>query len=334
MVRLGVLGEGGLMSIAKYIVNWDELLKAFGGSLNTDEIADLLREILALLKGKGTQKVKALRRHIPAVDETYALEHTFETDILLTGITYSCTGWKYQDSWDLMVGDVALFEVFTKELGEHKAFNTLHYVPAGTPVKFLFNNDSGNSKIVWADIEYLDIGLAPATPPPTEDPNLPIDNPYDWLFYLRWEDNSTTDLDFHLYLDTDVHLKYSNKSYILDVDNQAHLNYDFTSHGVNGRAEEPEIMSVFGLKDKAVNLFVTNYNGAAITEVVSVEVYKKELSGDVLIETVTIQPNQITGEQTLYIGSVVGEIFTAELTNTAYNKQDMDTSYCKIGGAI
>ena len=162
------------MSIPSYVLNWEELLDIIGDKLqvniedielgdledflkaNLDAIIELLNQILELLKNRGTQRVHSISNHIPAVVGVYKFTTTFDYDIFLTGITYSQSGWKYQDSWDLMVGENLLFdEVCTKELGEQKQFNVFYFVPAGTPIDILFHNDSGNSRLAWFDIEYI-----------------------------------------------------------------------------------------------------------------------------------------------------------------------------------
>lgn len=162
------------MSVPSYVINWEELLKLFEDKLEINVgdilpgdledylrsqmglIIDLLKQILELLKDKGVQKSKAFNKHIPAIVAPFELTHTFDEDILLTGITYSQSGWKYQDTWDLIVDGNMLFEqVGTKEIGESKALNVFFYVPAGRPVTIIFNNNSGNSRVVWFDFEYL-----------------------------------------------------------------------------------------------------------------------------------------------------------------------------------
>lgn len=162
------------MSLPKYIVNLEEMLEYlkdkieintninagdFGLSIgdNLATIIDLLKKILAIIYDRGVQQVHGLRQHIPSVVGLFKLTKTFEFDVMLTGISYSQSGWKYQDSWNLEVGGTKLFDSFTKEIGEHKHFNVFYFVPAGTPINIYHHNDSGNSKLVWFDIEYLNL---------------------------------------------------------------------------------------------------------------------------------------------------------------------------------
>ncbi len=116
------------MSLPSYIINWDELLAILGDKLeiNIDDIdlgdledylkeqfeiiIDLLKQILDLLKDKGAQRIHSISNHIPAVVAPFKFTTVFEEDVLLTGVTYSQSGWKYQDSWDLEVDGTVLFE--------------------------------------------------------------------------------------------------------------------------------------------------------------------------------------------------------------------------------
>jgi len=166
------------MSIPKYIINWEELLEILGDKFEIDindidladleeylgqqlgRIIDLLKQILDLLKGKGVQRVHSISYHVPAVIADYKLPTRFNEDVLITGITYSQSAWKYQDSWSLEVSGNRLFdEVGTKEIGESKAMNVFYFVPAGTNIDIIFHNNSGNSRLVWFDIEYIGLSM-------------------------------------------------------------------------------------------------------------------------------------------------------------------------------
>jgi hypothetical protein len=176
------------MSLPSYIINWEELLAILGDKLQIDIndidlgdlenylgeqfgiIIDLLKQILDLLKDKGVQRIHSISNHIPAVVAPFKFTTTFKEDVLITGITYSQSAWKYQDSWDLEVdGNVLFEEVGTKEIGESKVMNVFYYVPAGKPINIIFHNDSGNSRLVWFDVEY--IGLSMNNYIPTTKPN-------------------------------------------------------------------------------------------------------------------------------------------------------------------
>lgn len=404
------------MSLPSYIINWEELLEILGDKFEIDindidlsdlenylkdqfeTIIDILKQILELLKDKGVQKIHSISNHIPAVVAPYKFPTTFDKDVLLTGVTYSQSAWKYQDSWDLEVGGKLLFEeVGTKEIGESKAMNVFYYVPAGKPINIIFHNDSGNSRLVWFDIEYIDLSINNYIPTPkptgtivvnyiTEDRTLvdskiimdmvygtheispedipgyslvgpdrhsvklsdmeptvtiefviekelpSIDNPYDWLIIMRWEDNSDADLDLHCYVDCDSnkHIYFSEKELVIDEENKAWLNYDYTSHGPNGREEKPEVLTILGMDRYTSNIYITNYNKDNIEEDVTIEIYKREGSKDVRINTVTITPSQISGEKTIYVGNIKNGEFVSIKENVSYEQKNLNLNSCRV----
>lgn len=407
------------MSVPKYIINWEELLDIIGDKFEVEindidlgdledylyehigKIIDLLKQILELLKDKGVQRIHSISNHIPAIVGPYKFTTKFDEDVLITGITYSQSAWKYQDSWDLVVDGMVLFEkVGTKEIGESKQMNVFYFVPAGKEVDIIFHNDSGNSRIVWFDIEYIDLSMDSYIPTPeptgmvvvnyiTENRELidsktlvdmpygthvikpdpipgyllvgpnrhsvklsemaptvtiefiveaeseelpPIDNPYDWLVVMRWEDNTDTDLDLHCYFDcdSDKHIYYANKELEIDENNKVWLNYDYTSHGPEGRHAEPEIISILGMKEHTANIYLTNFSAGNITENVTIDIYKRENNEDIKANTFTIQPSEISGQKSLYIGNIKNGEFISKRQNIPYKTSSMDLGTCEI----
>ncbi|CAK7055564.1 hypothetical protein [Tissierella sp.] len=405
------------MSMPSYIINWEELLEILGDKLEIDindidlsdlenylveqfeTIIDLLKQILELLKDKGVQRIHSISNHIPAVVAPFKFTTTFEEDVLITGITYSQSAWKYQDSWNLEVDGNLLFEeIGTKEIGESKAMNVFYYVPAGKPINIIFHNDSGNSRLVWFDIEYIDLSMSNYIPTPkptgiivvnyiTEDRILidsktltgiaygshiikpedipgyslvgpdrhsvrlsdiettvtvefivkneelpPINNPYDWLVVMRWEDGSSADIDLHCYFDcnSNKHVYYSERELVIDEENKAWLNYDYTRHGANGRQDEPEIISILGMNNYTSNIYITNYNKGTIEENVTIEIYKREDNKDVRIHTATIAPSQISEEKTIYVGNIKNGEFIVIKENVPYEQRNLNLSSCRV----
>lgn len=180
------------MGLPSYVVNFDELVEAIKNYLengvavnigeitfSTTEMERLLQEIRDKMQGvdyndlisalnalgakldnlngnlgiTGTQKIYGKMLEIPTVKGQHTIEVNYNGK--LTGITYSLSAWNYNDSWDLVVGDNKLFtEVRTKEYGEHKYFNVFH--PINGAIKFIYNNVSGSSKILWVDFCVLE----------------------------------------------------------------------------------------------------------------------------------------------------------------------------------
>lgn len=276
------------MSILSYVVNFDEFAATITNNSNENlqGIIELLEDLKqGLLIPDGMQKAKGLTLSVPAVSEEYTLTFIPDTDILLTGITYSQSAWKYEDNWDLEIeGVTMLFEsIYTKELGEHKKFEKYYPVPAGTPINLILHNKSGNSRQVWADLEYIGlIGTNTDT----------IPHEYDWKVELQWEEG-TTDLDLQVYLDENnsKYVQYNRKEYVENAENHMWLDYDYTNHT---NATEPEIVTIKGFAGSTAQVQVNNYNHHPLTQNAVVNIYK----GEEQKETYTIAPEMLGNEST------------------------------------
>lgn len=129
-----------------------------------DDLIQALNDLGAKLDGlsgnlgiSGTQKIYGKMLEVPAIVGEQVIEFTAPANSKLTGITYSQSSWRFEDSWDLVVGEEKLFtETRTKEYGEHKYFNVFY--PIDGVIKFIYNNNSGTSKVVWVDFCILEGG--------------------------------------------------------------------------------------------------------------------------------------------------------------------------------
>lgn len=178
------------------VLNWEELIAQLpsgggsnpgtGGGITVNcpnlqvlhEIKDLVQKLKdGLLLPSSIQKIKGKTLPVPAVVGEYTLPFVFDKDILITGTMFGQSAWKYEDNWDLEIeGGIQLFEsVYTKELNEHKHFNVFYPVPANTPINMVLHNVSGNSRQVWFDIEYLELGQAVEPPNPNPNPDPPAE---------------------------------------------------------------------------------------------------------------------------------------------------------------
>ena len=140
------------MSLPAYVVNWDELedlLKEALSNVVVRDISDLY----------GYQRVQGFFKKIPAIQASYKIVEFIPSEqIILTGISYSQSAWKGTDCWDLEIGDNKIFQnVYTKEIGENKHFEVISPIEAGTPIKIILHNTSGNSRHVWVDLEYINV---------------------------------------------------------------------------------------------------------------------------------------------------------------------------------
>lgn len=180
------------MSLPSYIINFDELVDLVKDylqnginvdvgtlSLSTTEIEKTLNEIKEKMQGvdyndliealntlgvkieelknntsnKEIQKIHGKMLEIPAIKGQYTIE--LNVSGKLTGVTYSQSAWRIEDSWDLVVGEKKLFDgIRTKEYGEYKHFNIFY--PTNGTVKFIYNNTSGSSKVIWVDFAVIE----------------------------------------------------------------------------------------------------------------------------------------------------------------------------------
>lgn len=113
-------------------------------------------------------------------------------------------------------------------------------------------------------------------------PDNGIGHDYDLKVTLRWEDNSTCDLDLHAYLD---HNKasgvwYGCKTYESSEHDKLWLDYDYQYHGADGYEADPEIITVLGCKNQVLSIAVDNYNKGSLREDPLVEISTAE--GEVL----------------------------------------------------
>ena len=139
------------MSLASYIVNWDELF---------DDLKELLKDKTCSIRDiKGKQRIKGFAESIPAIDGAFrVVEQMWDNDIILTGVTFSQSAWKGEDYWSLWVDDDKIFDtVYTKEIGDQKHWELIHIIKAEQKVKFLLHNVSGNSRNVWVDLEWIEL---------------------------------------------------------------------------------------------------------------------------------------------------------------------------------
>lgn len=157
------------MGTAKYIINLDEVAKGFQdlavkANLNTDDLEEFLKgkldEIIDLLKQllqpNQTFRSIDLSKHIPAIVNTFVIARTFEQDVYITGITFSQTAWKVEDTISLEInGNLIIDSIHTKELGQQKFFNAFIPIKAGEELRVLYNNGSGNSKMFFCDLDYI-----------------------------------------------------------------------------------------------------------------------------------------------------------------------------------
>lgn len=303
------------MSLPRYVINFDELTdelrrdllqliddatKDKYPQLNMQEIKALLSEIEDLLpdekyrglknrieqfimyKYDGTQKVQGALIDIPAIISDYKQDFVFDKDVFLTGLHFNQTGWKKDDRYSLVINKEKIIDgASTKEIGEHKYFNTYYKVDANTPVSFILHNNSGNSRQTVVDLEYLE-GQEITEPPINPSGPDVIDIPNDWDIAVRmqWEENSICDMDLHGFIG-DMHVSFWNRSHT-----GFYLNWDYREHISNNN---PEIISVKGHYNKTLKIYIQNYNSVPLKKPVNVKIYEKRSYGIVLLKEYDIE---------------------------------------------
>lgn len=176
--------------LPKYIVNFDELtdplklelLRLIGDAikeqhpeLNTNDIEKKLKEISDILpanhykdikrkidafiysKIEGIQKIDSVLLDIPPIIKSTQHDFKHTKDVYLTGLHVDQNGWKKEDRYHLSINGVNIIQNATiKEIGEHKYFNTFYKVNANTPISFILENNSGNSRETLIDLEFIE----------------------------------------------------------------------------------------------------------------------------------------------------------------------------------
>jgi hypothetical protein len=97
------------------------------------------------------------------IPDTLGVSHTYEyeinfplnNDYELQSYTFSATGYKDQDNYNLIRNDqYVLKQIYTKELGHIKEIRPiLKITPGKDTLKFVFNNVTGTSKVIWIDFD-------------------------------------------------------------------------------------------------------------------------------------------------------------------------------------
>lgn len=301
----------GIEGLPKYVVNFDELthelkvnlldlinnkLNEEYPSLNTNNLESLLGDIRNLLpyeiyRGlknsidvfmykniEGIQKIEGRIIDVPPLIKKNIEVFQFEKDVFITGLKINQTGWKINDTYDIEVDRKKLIvNASTKEVGEHKYFNTFYKVLSNTPIYFYLDNRSGNSRQVMLDLEYIE-GLGSTI---IDIPSIPtikdIKNDWDIAVVMNWESGSLADIDLHGFIG-DNHICFSNSSM-----EGFYLNFDFQSHVDN---TNPEIISVKGFKNQHLDIYAHNYNGIPLTQDINIKIYNKKPYGTTLLKNI------------------------------------------------
>lgn len=103
---------------------------------------------------------------IPAITGKYSVEYECVDDMELINVALACSGYSTKDFWEVYIvepdseEEYCLVETMpTRELAESinmgNVLYIVHRLPAGSKIRFDFNNESGTSKTVWPSLRFL-----------------------------------------------------------------------------------------------------------------------------------------------------------------------------------
>ncbi len=138
------------MSLPSYVINFDELK-----DLLEDKFSNVVVKDLSSLY--GLQKIKGFHLGVPALQGRLRIvDFVVPDNIVITGITYSQSAWKPTDFWELIIDGEKIFDtIYTKEIATQKNWQIIQPVNQGTKIELILTNNSGNSRDVWVDIEFI-----------------------------------------------------------------------------------------------------------------------------------------------------------------------------------
>ncbi|NMM62367.1 hypothetical protein HBE96_06625 [Clostridium sp. P21] len=163
--------------------NSEELLREIENILPEEYFKYLSKKIKDLVNKKysGEQHVDGIREDVPPLKGDFDVVWKSPGAIALTDVQIETTGWKPNDAYSLKVNHYSkdkdgqivskrekplFIRVPFKELGEHKAFSVFYNyfgkknykIRLDDEVVFTVHNNSGNSRQLYLDIEYLLLG--------------------------------------------------------------------------------------------------------------------------------------------------------------------------------
>lgn len=140
------------------------------------DVAHKLDDLVIGLNYSGEFHADGIRDEVPPLKIDYDILWKPPERINLTGIQFELTGWKPHDLYSLIVEfkdkstKTLIDKVTFKEVGEHKVLpiaypfglsRKTHKLGADDTVIFRVHNNSGNSRQIYLDIEYLSLGNLP-----------------------------------------------------------------------------------------------------------------------------------------------------------------------------
>lgn len=130
-------------------------------SFSVTVVADILKFPWPLFPRYKNTYPLGLRYDIPAFAQTfeYIISLPPDNKYELTSFVFATTGYKDGDKYTLLRNDEYIFkDIYTKELGQIKEIKPVRKIVPGEDIlKFLFQNDTGTSKVIWIDLDFTSL---------------------------------------------------------------------------------------------------------------------------------------------------------------------------------
>lgn len=140
------------MSLPAYVINWQELK-----DILSDKLSNVIVKDLSSLQ--GVHRTKGFYIKVPAIKSAFTIvKFQQNTNLVMTGVTFAQSGWKAEDYWELYIGGEKHFEtIFTKEVATEKNWQVIEPIDKNTEIKLVLHNNSGNSRDVWVDLDFIEL---------------------------------------------------------------------------------------------------------------------------------------------------------------------------------
>jgi len=125
-------------------------------SFSVSVIADIFKFPWPLFPKYKNNYILGLRYDIPSLvgPQEFIINLPPNNKYELQSFAYSSTGYKDSDNYSLLVNDIYVFtNIYTKELGQVKDIRPIKKILSVDTVKFIFNNATGTSKVIWIDLD-------------------------------------------------------------------------------------------------------------------------------------------------------------------------------------
>ncbi|RJS60108.1 Low copy number virion structural protein [Bacillus sp. PK3_68] len=105
---------------------------------------------------KTNPYIKGIRVEVTAGLPAAIHTHIIDRESELISISIACSKYDDLDNWDLLINGQEIVEsVYTKELPEGLFLMVAHQLLVGDQIELRYKNESGRSKSVWVNYQFL-----------------------------------------------------------------------------------------------------------------------------------------------------------------------------------